>query len=127
MAARSSNGAEIKAASASRSRHRLERLVDRKAVQEVFERGRKAVAAEVVLYYLRRDGGGVRFAVHTRKALGRAVDRNRVRRLFKEAVRKRAEDLCGVDFILLPRKAAVRLGFHRVADLLAGVLSKIAK
>jgi len=98
-------------------------------VRAVFEKGQKRVIHEVAIFYLATGGGAVRFAVHTRKGLGGAVDRNRIRRVFKEAVRAEAgvlKRLNGVDMILVPRKGAVGLGTQAVAKRLAPVFLKVA-
>jgi len=86
------------------------------------------VIDEVVLFYHVTGSGVVRFAVHTRKVLGGAVERNRVRRVFKEAVRAEAGaliELNGVDMILVPRKSAVGLGMRDIARRLAPVFLEV--
>ena len=94
----------------------------------MFEKGQKRVIDEVAVFYRVTGGGSIRFAVHTRKVLGGAVERNRVRRVFKEAVRAEAgalKRLNGIDIILVPRKGAVGLGMRAVARRLAPVLLKV--
>jgi len=106
---------------------RFFRLVDKRAVRAVFEKGQKRVIDEVAVFYFATGGEAIRFAIHTRKVLGGAVVRNRVRRVFKEAVRAEAGALKGVDLILVPRKSAVGLGMWAVSKRLAPLFLKVMK
>jgi len=150
MADGSSNDAEIKAASVlpfesapsrypsplptslpspSEDARQICRLTDKRAVGAVFEKGQKRVIDEAVIFYRVTGGSLIRFAVHTRRVLGGAVERNRVRRVFKEAVRAEARKLKrlnGVDMILDPRKRAVGLGMREIARRLAPVFLEVA-
>lgn len=96
----------------------------RNATQAVFEGGKKAVCGPMVVYLLKNDLPQLRFAVHGRKVLGIAVERNRIKRLFREAVRKEAPLLVGYDVILVPRQASKGLSLSRLTQQLHRMVSQ---
>mgnify|MGYP001206778379 FL=1 len=102
------------------------RLVDRRDFQEVYKKGRSVANAQFVVYFLKRgDVGAFRAGVSAGRKLGKAVVRNRVRRLVKEALRLNAERISpGYDIIVVVRKAAVGLSFAEVQRCLLHALRK---
>jgi ribonuclease P protein component len=74
-------------------------------VRRAFDRGRSAAAGPLVVYaYDRADSRPARYALVVGRRWGGAVERNRVRRLLREAFRTRRPELAlGFDFALLPR------------------------
>ncbi len=78
----------------------------------------------MVVYLLKNDLPQLRFAVHGRKVLGIAVERNRIKRLFREAVRKEAPLLVGYDVILVPRQASKGLSLSRLTQQLHRMVSQ---
>jgi len=83
--------------------------------------GAKVPASAFVLQARRRDDGGparIGFTVSTK--VGTAVERNRVRRRLKEAVRRSASQhmRCGHDYVIVGRRTALRVDFARlIAEL----------
>jgi len=85
-------------------------------------------AAAFVLQALRRDDDGpARVGFTVSKKVGTAVERNRVRRRLKEAVRRSASHhmRCGHDYVLVGRRAALTLDFARLAGDLEQSLARL--
>jgi ribonuclease P protein component len=90
--------------------------------------GIKVPATAFVLQARKRtDDGPVRFGFTVSKKVGNAVERNRVRRRLKEIVRlsdtKRMQS--GHDYVLVGRKAALKLPFDRIAQDFEGALRRL--
>jgi ribonuclease P protein component len=94
--------------------------------------GIKVPAAAFVLQMRKRtDEGPVRFGFTVSKKVGNAVERNRVRRRLKEIVRladtNRMQDpgyFGGHDYVLVGRRAALKLTFERMTNDFAGALRR---
>jgi ribonuclease P protein component len=98
---------------------RQERLKRREDIQAVFKRGVSVSCFGARLFFLHREGYGKRIAFTFARKFGNAVERNRARRLGREAYRHlRTGIKSGYDFVLLvyPRKD----GFQAGGDNLSG-------
>jgi ribonuclease P protein component len=88
-------------------------------------KGAKTARPGFVLQGRRRSAeGSPRFGFTVSRKVGNAVERNRVRRRLKEAVRLAAEKdaLAGVDYVLIGRTAALGRSFDRLlGDLTSGL------
>lgn len=75
----------------------------------------------------RADEGPVRFGFTVSKKVGNAVERNRVRRRLREVVRLAAgrRTRSGHDYVLVGRRAALKLPFDRIAQDFDGALRRI--
>jgi ribonuclease P protein component len=63
------------------------------------------------------SGRAPRFGFTVTRKTGNAVIRNRIRRRLKEAVRRAAEAAApGTDYVVIARRAALRLPFDRLID-----------
>lgn len=91
----------------------LKRLVKKEEVEKVFSLGRKVISDSFILYFLGNDVGRSSYAIHTRKKLGMAVERNRVKRIFRAALHQFKDLLKGYDIIIVPRKKMKELDFHQ--------------
>jgi ribonuclease P protein component len=92
--------------------------------------GAKVATAAFVLQALDRgDSGAVRVGFTVSKKVGNAVERNRVRRRLKEIVRLSAAGKLrsGHDYVLIGRRAALKLPFDRMVEEFAGVLHRLAQ
>lgn len=89
--------------------------------------GIKVPAAAFVLQTRKRaDDGPVRFGFTVSKKVGNAVERNRVRRRLKEIVRLSDPKpiKAGHDYVLIGRRAALKLPFGRMTEDFAGALRR---
>jgi ribonuclease P protein component len=90
--------------------------------------GRKVAAAAFVVQTRRRtDDGPVRIGFTVSKKVGNAVERNRVRRRLRELVRLSAGDRTrsGHDYVLVGRRAALKLPFGRMVQDFDGALRRL--
>lgn len=95
-----------------RRRYRL-RSKDR--FQQVRRQGRSYKHRLVILVALPNDLTYSRFGFTASKRIGNAVKRNRARRLMREAVRLRLDDIKpGWDLVFIARKPIVDATFHEV-------------
>jgi ribonuclease P protein component len=83
------------------------RLRESRCFQAVYRRGRSWAHRHLVVYALPREEPETRFGFVVGKKVGGAVQRNRVRRLLREACRKLVPNVpLGVDVVIVARTAA---------------------
>ena len=90
--------------------------------------GLKVPAAAFVLQARKRaDDGPVRLGFTVSKKVGNAVERNRVRRRLREIVRLSGSIQMqrGHDYVLIGRRAALKVSFALIADEFAGALRRL--
>ncbi len=66
----------------------------------------------MVLYFQENKSERPRYAVYASKKLGSAVQRNRVKRVFREAIFSKKKELNGYDFIVVPREKSKDISVH---------------
>jgi ribonuclease P protein component len=86
--------------------------------QLTYKRGRKQFAKNITYFHAvrpadrRSDTAGARVGLTVPKALGKAVDRNRIKRRMREAVRRNLGLLSApLDVILHPRRVVIEMEF----------------
>jgi ribonuclease P protein component len=85
--------------------------------QRVYRQGRRHFAAHMTVFYLCRDDdqqavAGPRVGLTVGRVLGGAVDRNRIKRRLREAVRYNLASLAmAVDVVINPKKSALTAEF----------------
>jgi len=108
-------------AAASSKFPKSKRLLKHSDFQRVYRSGRRQSTGNVTVSYLRRDGPeagvGPRVGFTVGKVLGASVERNRIRRRMREAVRASLSS-CEepVDVVFNPRKSVLTLPFAELAD-----------
>ncbi len=97
------------------------RLLKHSAFERVYKNGRRQFTGNVTVFYLRRDNpdakSGLRIGFTVGRVLGGSVERNRIRRRMREAVRLAwpgYED--PVDVVFNPRKSVLVLPFGELVD-----------
>ena len=112
-------------------RHRRPRLTRSADFDRVYRRGRSAATRTFVLYAFpaeREDADAedsVRLGVSVGRRVGGAVERNRVKRVLREAFWALADDLpAGHDFVIVARAGSAELAAEAGLD---GVRSELAE
>jgi ribonuclease P protein component len=98
------------------------RLLKHADFQRVYQAGRRQFTGNMTVFFLRREAapaGEPRVGLTVGKVLGGAVDRNRIKRRMREAVRLSPPAFdAPVDIVFNPRKSVLTLAF---ADLVREV------
>lgn len=96
--------------------------------QRVYQDGRRQFTGNMTVFFLRRSvvpegatsTGGARVGFTVGKVLGGSVERNRIRRRMREAVRLSPQACEGpVDVVFNPRKSVLTLPFAELRDEVA--------
>ena len=95
--------------------------------QRVYKNGKRHFSGNLTAFYLRRDSDNeanpVRVGFTVGKVLGGAVERNRIRRRTREAVRYHLRDLNAisepVDVIIHPKKSVLKIEFSVLSEEVA--------
>lgn len=106
------------------------RLKGQESFAFLYRKGRRWSHEAVVLYYLRDlpPEEGVKIGVSVSKKVSkRAVDRNRLRRLFFEAIRPLAPNLAGLRMMVVVKKKMMEMDLEEVRSLLAAWSGTAAK
>jgi ribonuclease P protein component len=108
------------------------RLLKHAAFEAVYRYGRRIFSGSLTVFFLRRDDAGPsRVGFTVSRALGGAVERNRIKRRMREAVRHRRALLSGpVDVVINPKRTVLQLEFERLLNeverAFAGIQQRLA-
>ena len=111
--------------------HRLRKHAD---FQRVYKAGRKQFSKQIAYFHALRTPEcqqhsatpGPRIGLTVPKALGKAVDRNRIKRRMREAVRAALPLLSApVDIILHPRRSVITLEFTQLQREVAQIFRSV--
>ncbi len=99
--------------------------------QRVYREGRKQFSSSMSYFFALRAGGdeipaGPRVGLTAGKVLGKAVDRNRIKRRMRDIVRRRAAIVdASVDIVLHPRRSVLTLEFAKLESEVVRIFSSI--
>ena len=123
------NGSAKVSGSSRRSRFpRAVRLLRHADFERVYKQGKRHFCSHMTMFYQRQTEGGARVGFTVGRVLGGAVQRNRIKRRLREAVRLRRSALKGpVDVVINPKKSVLTLEFPVVLEEVSRAFDVIAK
>jgi ribonuclease P protein component len=101
--------------------------------QCVYQTGKRHFAGNMTVFFLPRDGAaattGPRIGFTVGKVLGKAVDRNRMRRRTREAVRTHFDLLASlrVDVVINPKRSVLKLDYAELSKEVEAAFAVIAQ
>ena len=126
---------ERPAATAGAGFPRSARLLKHSDFERVYKQGRRHFSSHMTVFYLRQGEAPspeqrARVGFTVGRVLGGAVERNRIKRRLREAVRLRRsalQDAGAVDVVINPKKSVLTLEFSVVLEEVGRALDVIAK
>ena len=99
-----------------------------KEFKRVYSHGNSAVGSYLVVYALKnRRFAGTRLGITVSKTVGKAVVRNRIRRLIRECYRKYELNIkVGYDIVIVARKRAVDKSLSQIDKDLGYAMRKLS-
>ncbi|RXT08897.1 ribonuclease P protein component [Ammoniphilus sp. CFH 90114] len=106
--------------------HSNNRLRDQNEFQKVFQQGKSAANRQFVVYMLPKEGQEqIRIGISVSKKIGKAVVRNRVKRLIREASRLVLPEITWRgDLVIIARTPVAEMEFHELSASLNHCLRK---
>jgi ribonuclease P protein component len=96
--------------------------------RKVYAAGRRRSLDWLVAFSLHTGNAASRVGLTVPRTFGPAVERNRVKRRLREAVRKNRKDLGpGWDIVLNPRRAALTIEFTRMEETIRKLFQSCAR
>jgi ribonuclease P protein component len=95
---------------------RSARLLRHADFERVYKQGKRHFATHMTLFYLpRTEGEGFRTGFTVGRVLGGAVERNRIKRRLREAVRlRRPVASAAIDIVINPKKSLLTVEFSEL-------------
>ncbi len=105
------------------------RLLRHADFERVYKQGRRHFSAHLTAFFCRRPGsGGFRVGFTVGKVLGGAVERNRMKRRLREAVRLHwPEFIAPVDIVINPKKSVLKMDFEDLSKEMVRTFEVIKK
>lgn len=101
-----------------------ERLKKNSDFKSVYSKGRSFATKILVMYYKKNNLNYNRIGFSISKKVGKAVTRNRIRRLIKENLKDMNDIRIGYDIILIARVTIVESNYHEIRKNLDYVFKK---
>ena len=123
------NGSPDLSGSGRRARFsRSSRLLRHADFERVYKQGQRHFAAHMTVFYLRRaQGDAARVGFTVGRVLGGAVDRNRMKRRLREAVRRHLPPGVPVDVVINAKKSLLTAEFTELLDEVSRAFAVIQK
>lgn len=83
-----------------------------KEFKYIYHKGNSFANKKLVIYYIKNNTNNLKIGISISKKVGKAVTRNRLRRLIKENIRLNENIKTGYSIILLARIGSDDLDFH---------------
>ena len=107
---------------------RAARLLKHSDFERVYKQGRRHFSPHMTVFYLPQMDGGARVGFTVGRLLGGAVDRNRIKRRLREAVRLRRSALkIAADVVINPKKSVLTVEFPVLLEEINQAFAVIAK
>ena len=105
------------------------RLLRHADFERVYRLGKRHFAAHITVFYLLRgESQGMRVGLTIGRALGGAVERNRIKRRLREAVRLQGPgNMAAVDVVINPKKSGCGMDFSELRNEVARAFEVIQK
>ena len=106
---------------------RAARLVKHADFERVYEQGQRHFARHMTVFFLRRESSPARLGLTVGRVLGGAVQRNRIKRRLRQAVRLQWSRLgAAADVVINPKKSALQADFAELSQELGRVFEVIS-
>jgi ribonuclease P protein component len=107
---------------------RAARLLKHSDFERVYKQGRRQFCPHMTVFFLPQAQGAARVGFTVGRVLGGAVQRNRIKRRLREAVRRQSATLQGaVDVVINPKKSVLTLEFTLVFEEVGRAFAVIAR
>ena len=104
------------------------RLLKHADFERVYKQGRRHFSSHMTVFFLRQPEGMARTGFTVGRVLGGAVDRNRIKRRMRDAVRQRRSILTGpVDIVINPKKSVLKAEFPMLLEEVTRAFEVIAR
>ncbi len=104
------------------------RLLKHADFDHVYQNGKRQFSGHMTLFFLPRASGSARVGFTVGRVLGGAVQRNRIKRRLREAVRHQLAGLAvPVDVVINPKKSVLTADFAELESEVGKAFEKIAR
>jgi ribonuclease P protein component len=107
---------------------RTYRLTARRQFVEVYNRGRKARRSAFTVFGLANDLEHCRLGLTVTRRIGNAVERNRIKRILRDAFRRHREELqVPMDLVINAYSAVLEMPFEQLQHEMLGAVAELAR